>query len=195
MVFLMSVPVETPALKRSNTELENFISRIANGEQEAFEALYAEIQAAVFGFALSILKNRQDAEDVMQDSFLKIYHAAAGYRPQGKPMAWIFTIVRNEALQRIRAASRTDALPEENHLAAVPCHTQQTINRVVLETALQALTDEERQIVFLHALSGLKHREVSEVLKISLSTELSKYHRALAKMKKQIQGGGPDENE
>ena len=59
---------------------------------------------------------------------------------------------------------------------------------MILETALKTLGEEERQIVMLHAVSGLKHREIAALLGLSLPTTLSRYHRALAKLQKQLGG-------
>ena len=57
-------------------------------------ALYRQTKASVFGYALSLLKNPYDAEDVLHDCFVSIYSAAEGYVSSGKPMAWILTITR-----------------------------------------------------------------------------------------------------
>jgi len=78
----------------------------------ALEALYERTKAAVYGLALSILRNPQDAEDVMQDTYIRIIRSAGRYRSQGKPMAFILTITRNLALDRIRAGT-SDPLPLE----------------------------------------------------------------------------------
>lgn len=59
-------------------------------------------------------------------------------------------------------------------------------DRLILRTAMEALSDEERQIVALHALSGFRHREIAEVLELPLATVLSKYHRALKKLRSRL---------
>ena len=60
-------------------------------------------------------------------------------------------------------------------------------DRIVLETAMSALTEQERQIVMLHALSGLKHREIGQLLGLPVSTVLSKYSRSMAKLRRQLE--------
>ena len=84
---------------------ENLILRMANGDGHAFTELYQLTSGAVYGFALSILRNREDAEDVMHDAFIKTYTGAVTYKPTGKPLAWILTIVRNLAYNKIRAGT------------------------------------------------------------------------------------------
>ena len=73
------------------------IQKNAAGDKEALAALYEQTHAAVYGFALSILKNAQDAEDVLQDTYIQVWKAAENYVSAGKPLSWIFTITRNLA--------------------------------------------------------------------------------------------------
>jgi RNA polymerase sigma-70 factor (ECF subfamily) len=61
-------------------------------------------------------------------------------------------------------------------------------DRHLLQIAMAALTDEERRVVLLHAVTGLKHREIAALLELPLATVLSKYHRAIKKLKKQLEG-------
>ena len=169
----------------SEEKLEQLLAQMAEGCFEALEELYLHTKTAVYGFALSILKHPQNAEDVMQETYLRLYQAAASYRPQGKPMAWILTVVRNLSLKKIQEQPR-DVLPidEDWQIADSADFTSESAERTLLQGALEHLSEEERQIVLLHSLTGLKHREIAELLHLPLSTVLSKHHRALSKLKK-----------
>ena len=170
---------------------EHLFAKIAQGERDAFEELYHLTDSAVYAYALSILKNEQSAKDVMQDTYLKIRSAAHLYRPMGKPMAWIFTIVRNLSLMKLRQQKRSgevDGETVENMLTF--SHIEDHEDRLVLRTVLNLLSEEERQIVVLHAVSGMKHNEIAQMLGLGLSTVLSKYNRALKKLKKHLTEGG-----
>ena len=103
-------------------------------------------------------------------------------------MAWILTITRNLAYQRLRRAKRETAAEDIHEEADHAILSEETENKMILETALKTLGEEERQIVMLHAVSGLKHREIAALLGLSLPTTLSRYHRALAKLQKQLGG-------
>lgn len=189
-MFAFLTTTESPPRTRDDAgRLESLIAGMASGDRGALEELYATSKASVYGFALSILRNPQNAEDAMQDAFVKIYLAAGSYRPQGKPMAWILTIVRNLCLMKLREGARAaDAPPDEALLPADPNDfTESSIDRMVLRGALTRLSDEERQIVVLHAVTGLRHREISGILELPLSTVLSKYRRAVAKLKKHLE--------
>lgn len=179
--FVMNVPSSQSG--RQDGVIENCIVKIAVGDQDALTLLYQQTSAAVYGFALSILKNKQDAEDVLQDTYIQIWNAAGRYTPKGKPLAWIFTITRNLGLMRLREQSRTVAMAPEDWqslFADEPAVSYE--DRLMLASLLETLSDQERQIVMLHAMTGLKHREIAEVLNLRLSTVLSKYNRALKKL-------------
>ena len=77
-----------------DAELDTLLGRVAQCDTDALAALYRQTKASVFGYALSLLKNPYDAEDVLHDCFVSIYSAAEGYVSSGKPMAWILTITR-----------------------------------------------------------------------------------------------------
>ena len=151
------------------------------GERAALSALYERTHAAVYGFALSICRNAADAEDVMQETFVRAFTAADRYRPQGKPMAWLLTITKNLANGRLRARGRSAGpIPETERLPATGLSPE---DRLTLPSLLKALSSEQRQIVTLHAVSGLKHREIAALLDLPLSTVLSKYNRAVIKLR------------
>ena len=76
----------------------------------------------------------------------------------------------------------------ENSLAL--SYVSDPTDRLVLESALAILSEEERQIILLHAVSGLKHREIADSIGLPLSTTLSKYHRGLKKLRKHLNDKG-----
>ena len=167
--------------------LETLLAGVAQGDREALADLYAAAKGAVHAMALGILKNAQDAQDVTQDVFVRIWDAAGTYRPQGSPMAWMLTIARNMALMRLRQAGRTRPM-EDAEWDTLPAPGLSPEERMALRAALSSLTDAERQIVLLHAASGLKHREIGQLLDLPLATVLSKYHRAMKKLRAQLEG-------
>lgn len=187
-LITLSVDCRTPM---DQTGLESLLLDMTRGDQEALAQLYHRTRTAVFGLALSYLKNRHDAEDVTQDTFVRAWENAPSYRPQGKPMAWLLTIARNLSLMKLREKERTESLPEEDWALPGPDDALTTEDRTVLSAAMSVLEDEEQRIVLLHAVTGLKHREIAESLSLPLSTVLSKYHRALKKLRRKLEGGDP----
>ena len=183
--MVMTSSANTNSSPRRASVEEALLFQIASGSKEALAQLYAETKSAVYGFALSILKNSHDAEDTMQEAYIRIYANAHTYTAQGKPLAWILTIVRNLALMKLREQARDATLPPEDW--EIPDVTYgPDDNKLLVSALLNRLTDQERQIVTLHALTALKHREIAPLLELPLSTVLSKYRRALDKLKKSM---------
>ncbi len=178
------------ASKSPDTGLETLtglIHRIAGNDRDALARLYEQTNRDVYSFALSVLKDPHEAQDVMQDCYLQIYSAADRYADKGKPMAWILTITRNLCLKRLRANAKHVFVPEEEwNRFAQEDSTDSVENRMVLTQCMQLLDDTERQIVVLHAVSAWKHREIAALLKIPLPTVLSKYNRAIKKLQKAL---------
>lgn len=81
---------------------EDLFVKISNGDNKAFAYLYTNTYQAVYGFLLSILNNREEAEDILQETYIKIRENAFRYKHREKPMAWIFTIARNLAYMKLR---------------------------------------------------------------------------------------------
>ena len=162
---------------------------MAAEDSHSLEELYHRTRTAVYGLVLSYLKHPQDAEDVTQDAFVRIWDTAASYRPQGKPMAWLLTVARNLALMRLRERGKTQELTDEEW-SALPARAPDvtTEDRHVLRAALSLLSEQERQVVMLHAVTGLKHREIAQLLELPLATVLSKYRRALKKLNLLLEG-------
>jgi len=177
------------AAAENNAQLDSLIAKIALSDKQALASLYRQTKAPVFGYALSVLKNPYDAEDVLHDCFVSVYQAAPSYRSMGKPMAWIITIARNLCMQRLRDASRTDQVSwEETEDYLKANDGVSTEDRLTILCCLKRLTDMERQIVLLHAVCGFRHREIAAFTELPLATVLSKYHRALKKLREYFNG-------
>ena len=169
---------------------EKLFKKIGNNDMEALEDLYNLTERTLYAYVLSIVKNHDETLDLMQETYLKIMSAAHLYKPMGKPLAWMFTIAKNLYLSKIRKEKREinmDSIEMEDDTKF--SYVTDRDDRMVLETALNILTEEERQIILLHAVSGMKHKEIAESLELKLSTTLSKYHRALKKVKEYLMKG------
>lgn len=178
---------QTPAEDRQ--KLQQLIILISRGERDALAELYRHTRTAVYGLALSYLKNTHDAQDVTQEVFVQVWDCAEQYRPIGSPIGWILTICRNMCLMSLRREKRNATLSDEEWNAIPAQESELDIHeRLLLQQALGALGEEERRIVLLHAVTGMKHREIAKLLEVPLATVLSKYHRALKKMRTHLKG-------
>ena len=169
---------------------EGLLPRVGGGDMAALEELYRQTERAVYALALSILRSPEDAQDVTQEVYLKVRAAAHLYVPQGKPLAWLFTITRNLCRDLQRGRGREGEAPEGMEDDIRLSYVSDPTDRLVLGGGLKALHVEGRRVVLLHAVSGLKHREIAQDLGEPLSTVLSRYHRALKKLKRYLTEGG-----
>ncbi len=165
---------------------DSLIVSIAKGNMDALHTLYELSHKSIYGYALSIVKNTHDADDILQETVIKVYEKATEYTPMGKPLAWIFTICKNLANDKLRQKNKAsdfdETRPETPDLSII----SNIENRLLMEELFKILTDEEKQVLILHAVSGLKHKEIAGVLGLSLGTVLSKYHRAIKKLKEKL---------
>ncbi len=166
--------------------LEKCIKDISIGDKEALSTLYNHTKTSVYGFALSILKNIHEAEDVLQEVYIKIYENASFYQANGKPLAWILTITKNLALMKLRKNKNHVNLDELHEILTDHKNVDEAENQVLLTSVFEHISDEERNILILHSVSGFKHREIAKMLEIPLTTVLSKYNRAIKKIKKRM---------
>ena len=169
---------------------ENLFKRIGSNDMEALEDLYNLTERTLYAYVLSIVKNHDETLELMQETYIKIMSSAHLYKPMGKPLAWMFTIAKNLYFSKIRKKNREvnmDSIDIEDDMRF--SYVTDSDDKMVLETALSILTEEERQIVLLHAVSGMKHREIAESIGLKLSTTLSKYHRALKKIRENLTEG------
>ena len=187
MLSMLMTTEYAPAEERR--ELRQLLLRVAGGDRDALAELYRRTRAAVYGLALSYLKNAHDAQDLTQDVYVQVWDCAGQYRPTGSPMGWLLTVCRNLCLMRLRREERHAALSEEewDAIPAQKCGLDAD-ERALLQGALARLADEERRVVLLHAVTGMKHREIAALLELPLPTVLSKYHRALKKMRSLLEG-------
>jgi RNA polymerase sigma-70 factor, ECF subfamily len=171
---------EIIAQDASDAEL---LTRVAQRDREAFELLYHRYVRSVYGIALRRLRDRQRAEDAVQETFASIWRSAASYKPERGPAApWLYTVARNAIVDRFRSQVDTSGeVPEI--VASDPGPADQAEASFVawrVHRALQELPQREREVVELAYWSGLSQSEVAEYLHIPLGTVKTRTRSALA---------------
>ncbi|MCR4803020.1 MAG: sigma-70 family RNA polymerase sigma factor [Lachnospiraceae bacterium] len=167
--------------------------QIAEGNKDAFRILYEQTYQSIYVYLLSIVQNKEEAEDLLQETFIRVRLYVDRYSDQGKPLAWMFTIARNLAYMRLRELKKNSFQEFETIQNMIGFSVIQNVeDRIVLEGAFQVLNDEERSIVLLHAVSGMKHKEIASILNKPLSTVLSKYNRAIKKLNQELSNNGKE---
>ncbi|MCO4888791.1 sigma-70 family RNA polymerase sigma factor [Cupriavidus sp. WGtm5] len=193
-------PQPSYATPASPDRLEGLLQAVAVGERQALRALYDLTATKLFGLALRITGRRDWAEDVVQESFVSIWHHAGDYRPQlAAPMTWMTAIVRNRALDCLRraAAARVPQTAElEQDLAewladdaAGPAELAEASQQArALNRCLQRLEQSQRQAIMLAYLQDLSHAELAERLRAPLGTVKSWIRRGLERLRSCMEG-------
>jgi RNA polymerase sigma-70 factor (ECF subfamily) len=174
------------------------LRRIAAGDREAFADFYDQHSTLMFSVAVRVLNDPNEAEDVLQETFVQIWEKAGSFDPQlGKASSWVATMTRNKAIDRIRAAQRRSRLNDEAGAElAITQEADATVNEAVhghdkaklIQTAIVELPAEQRRAIELAYFSGLTQNEISEKLHEPLGTVKARIRRGLLKLRDQLEG-------
>lgn len=204
MCLLIKVPLRTGNRKRAkdmSTDSE-LIRKTAEGDHAAFKTLVDNYQALVVNACFGLLGNRQDAEDVAQEVFLKVYKSAGDFRQEAKLSTWLYRIAVNRSLNFIRdnkwarRFKNLGILPgdEAEQVSNFPAPDSNRPD-VVLETkeqdqrlqkAIDSLSGKQKAAFVLHRYEGLPYQEIAGILNCSLSSVESLIHRAKANLQKKL---------
>lgn len=169
----------------NDRQFEENIGRICRNDREGLRAIYEEYCPMIYSVVLEILHNREDAEDVTSEFFIRLWDIADTYRPGKGHRAWMITIAHNLAIDNLR--KRKWEQPSEE-ISDTPqtgegSYEDRLCHRLSLEQALLTLKEEERQIVNLKIMGELTFREIAAVLKKPQGTVAWCYRTALRKLK------------
>ncbi len=168
-------------------DLENWIAKLPLGSRDAFDSLYSAVSAKLFGVILRVLNDRAEAEDVLQEVFVKIWHNAARYQSNGlSPMTWLITIARNAAIDRLRKRQRAEKQsvgePEETlaDTALGPeALTLRASSREQLIACMGELDEKRAQAVRRAYLQGDSYADLAAHFDVPLNTMKTWLRRSL----------------
>ncbi|MDD3382338.1 MAG: RNA polymerase sigma factor [Bacilli bacterium] len=172
--------------------LEELISLLKNGKMEFFDEFYYETKNNVYFTIISILKDQSLAEDIMQDTYLKILDSLSMYKENSNPFAWIITIARNLSLNEYNKRKKevyVDQYEKEEVYGSVERVRDE--EDTLMKTMYEVLNPKEIEVVVMHVVQEMTHKEIAEVVKKPLGTVLWIYNNALKKIRKKV--GDEDE--
>jgi RNA polymerase sigma-70 factor (ECF subfamily) len=160
------------------------IARAKSGDINALEGVYRSYHGVVYALARRICRTEEDAEDVLQETFLEVCRSIGTFRGAGPGSltAWIKRIAASKALMKLRRAKYRDA-DEFNEEAAPGAARPDVALRLDLEAALMRLTDTSRAVVWLHDVEGYTHEDIAELMGKSVSFSKSQLSRAHARLR------------
>jgi len=156
--------------------------RFRNGDRKAFDAIYAAYSAAMFGVCLRYTRCQDDAQDVLQEAFIRIYRKSGQYSLDKPLAAWIKTITINCALTYIKqhykfVLHEEDSFFDQQHEINIETEDAELLRKQLL-TVLTKLPDGYRTVFNLFVIENLTHKEIAEHLEISESTSKSQFFKA-----------------
>jgi len=179
--------------------LSALLARSGGGDRRAFAELYRMTSAKLFGVALRILRRRDWAEEILQESYLNVWNHASDYAAsRSAPMTWMTSIVRNRSLDWLRRARCEDAREDYELLAGnlrdeAPDPLErlaQSATASALVRCLERLDEHQRQCIVLAFVHGLSHPELAQQMNQPLGTVKTWIRRALARLRTCLQGAG-----
>lgn len=168
---------------------QDLVEQSGQGNSQAQRQLFHLYNKAMLNTAYRMLNSREDAEDVVQESFLKAFDQLGNFRNESSFGTWLKRIVINRSINLLKSRKTHFALdgmedylnipgPEKEEPKVFPYSVQQA------RQAMQKLPDGYRTIFSLYLLEGYDHQEIAEILGISISTSLSQFHRAKKRLLK-----------
>lgn len=170
---------------------EDLISEVEDSDPRAFAALYDRHGRAAYSLAYRIMGERQAAEDLVQEAFLKVWRSSGGYRAdRGSVRTWILSIVHHRGIDLLRSLSSRQRTRERFEATAEKSQPSEAFNEVwknsqrdQVREALRTLPEEQLKILELAYFSGYTHVEIAEMLDLPLGTVKGRMRLGLKKVK------------
>lgn len=188
--------------------LDDLITRARKRDPAAFDALVEIYSPRLYGYFYRLTGGREDAEDLLQETFVRVVRMIGRYEHEGRFDAWLFRIATNLVRDRVRRQRRSPGLEtpaaadseDSAVLDQLPGADVETPENVLerseqvdrLQQALAKLSEPEREVIFLRHFSQMSFKEVAEAMGTPLGTALARAHRGLARLRQLMEERGPD---
>jgi len=169
-------------------ELDLLIEGCKRGKRDCQERLYKQFAKDMYALCLSYTKDKEAAQDILQEGFLKVFKKIGSYHYSGSFEGWIRRTIINTAIDHLRKEKRiSNYIEYSNSEIFADSHSiYQKLNLDQILSYIQRLPDGARTILNLFAIEGYSHKEISEKLSISVGTSKSQYNRARNLLKEMI---------
>ena len=174
----------------------------AKGNTSAFDQILKKYKGIVINIAYRFIQNRDEAEDIAQEVFLKVYNSARRYKPEAKFSTWIYKITVNLCLNKLRSKKHLQTVSLDKPIFSIeneiirenhdPAYVHPSINLekkeldLLVKEAISALPSNQRVAVILQKYEGLSYREISEIMGCSTSAVDSLLQRAKQNLKRKL---------
>src|SRR3974390_1727268 len=193
MLQMESGLLEGRETDRSSVDLDRWMQRYQQGDPDAPGALVAAISPGLLRFFRSQTASREQADDLLQDTWLRIHRVRHTYRPGEAVLPWIYAIARRARVDGYRRSKRItmhetamEVLPEP------PAHAGPRDTLPAFETLVAALPDAQREVITMLKVGGLSLEEVARATSSTVGAVKQKAHRAYERLRRLLQPDGGD---
>ncbi|MEW5951141.1 MAG: RNA polymerase sigma factor [Elusimicrobiota bacterium] len=180
---------------------DKLIEEYLKGDERAFKELFERYKTKLYPYLISLCLDKDLAEDIFQETFVKISEKLPSYKKENKFSSWIFTIARNIFLDKKKSAKEKflnsslafenseDEVSPQDYLSESgnPHSFLEAENKAkALSAAMEKLSEEQREIIALRHFAGLSFKEISENLNIPIGTALARFSRGLDKLRESL---------
>lgn len=178
---------------------EELVRKSKEDDERAFGELVSRYESKVYSLALRMVRNPEDAEDVLQDTFLRAYRGIKSFQGASTFSTWVYRITANSALMRLRKKQLPTVSIEDQEERETPVNivdwapgpVEQLLSQELqheMDEAIEALPPEFRQVFILRDVEEMSNAEVAEVLDLSVAAVKSRLHRARLKVRNRLAG-------
>ncbi len=160
-------------------ELHNIFKGIAEKEEKEFNKLYERYNKLVYAISFSILKNKENSEDITQIVFTKIWNMNTNNLPTSNEASWLYSITKNETLNFLRKQKNTVNLEEVYYINNDDKEINEIIEKDTYNRMIAKLDEKEQEVISLKILSGLSFKEISQMLNMPMGTVQWRYYKSL----------------
>jgi len=171
------------------------LKAIAGKDEKAVSQLYDRYRVVLFGLLVRILNNREEAEDVLQELFLQVWHRAGDYDSnRGRPFTWLVTLARSRAIDRLRSVASRERVATESAREATEevsdavADAVRSEQRGIVTSALSQLPEEQQRALVLAYFDGLTQSEIADRLGAPLGTVKTRMRAGMMKLREVLGG-------
>ena len=174
--------------KIDEKELHDLFNGFKERNQSAYNQLYEKYYKLVYGIAFSVMKNKDDSEDIANEVFTKIYKLDKEKLPVSNEASWLFTVTRNECFSYLRKSRQNISIDEIYEVPSKSQEIEKIIDSEYYNKLIAGLSEQEKTIISLKVLSDFTFSKIAQIMNLPIGTVQWKYYKAINSLKVSIGG-------
>lgn len=172
----------------TEAKFEQCIRQMNEGDKDGLREVYEEYISYIYGIVFQMIGNKENAEDITSEFFIKLWEKSASYKPGSGHRGWMATIARNMTIDFIRKYKReelTDTFEDtaEGHSRSSSVEDQ-VVNQSLIKDALETLSEKEREVIHMKVMGDMTLKEIAAVLEVPMGTVAWRYREAVNKLRR-----------